>query len=59
MEHNFERLKAHILQFSNSQDFFAAQNEWKLVGIEIQEDGIVALRSSNQRALLYQKPVKW
>ncbi|EJO9911212.1 hypothetical protein NU785_002817 [Vibrio parahaemolyticus] len=38
MEHNFERLKEHILPLSNSQDFHAAKNEWKLVGIEIQED---------------------
>lgn len=38
MEHNFERLKAHILPLSNSQDFYAAKNEWKLVGVEIQED---------------------
>ena len=38
MEHNFERLKAHILLLSNSQDFYAAKNEWKLVGVEIQED---------------------
>lgn len=38
MEHNFERLKAHILPLSNSQDFYIAKNEWKLVGVEIQED---------------------
>jgi len=38
MEHNFERLKTHILPLSNAQDFFAAKNEWKLVGVEIQED---------------------
>ena len=38
MEHNFERLKAHILPISKAVDFFAAKNEWKLVGIEIQED---------------------
>ena len=38
MEHNLERLKAHILPLSNSQDFYAAKNEWKLVGVEIQEN---------------------
>lgn len=38
MEHNFERLKAHILPLSIAVDFFAAKNEWKLIGIEIQED---------------------
>jgi hypothetical protein len=38
MEHNFERLKAHILPLSSATDFYAAKNEWKLVGVEIQED---------------------
>ncbi len=38
MGHNFERLKDHILPLSNSFDFFAAKKEWKLVGVEIQED---------------------
>ena len=38
MEHNFERLKAHILPLSTATDFYAAKNEWKLVGVEIQED---------------------
>ncbi|MFU7503843.1 hypothetical protein ACA544_01570 [Vibrio cholerae] len=38
MEHNFERLKEHILPLSNSSDFHQAKNEWLLVGVEIQED---------------------
>jgi hypothetical protein len=38
MEHNFERLKAHILQLSNSTEFYSAKNEWRLVGVEIQEE---------------------
>ena len=38
MEHNFDKLKAHILPLSKSRDFYTAKNEWKLVGLEIQED---------------------
>lgn len=38
MEHNLERLKEHILPLSNASDFYVAKNEWKLVGIEINED---------------------
>lgn len=38
MNHNFERLKEHIFSLSNSQDFYTAKKEWKLVDIEIQED---------------------
>ncbi|EPX6970130.1 hypothetical protein ACJO15_23430 [Vibrio parahaemolyticus] len=38
MEHNFERLKEHILLLSNSSEFHHAKNEWLLVGVEIQED---------------------
>jgi hypothetical protein len=38
MDHNFEKLKEHILPLSNSPDFYTAKNEWKLVGVEIQED---------------------
>lgn len=38
MEHNIEKLKEHILPLSNSSDFYVAKNEWKLVGVEIQED---------------------
>lgn len=37
-EHNFERLKSHILPLSNAQEFYAAKNEWKLVGVELQEE---------------------
>lgn len=35
MEHNFERLKAHILPLSRSKIFETARREWGLVGIEI------------------------
>lgn len=38
MEHNFEKLKAHILPLSNSTEFYKAKNEWKLLDIKIQED---------------------
>ncbi|WP_018719511.1 hypothetical protein [Arhodomonas aquaeolei] len=38
MEHNFERLKAHILPLSNADDFDAARREWTLVGIEVSEE---------------------
>lgn len=38
MEHNFERLKAHILPLSIASNFYAAKNEWKLVDVEIHED---------------------
>lgn len=37
-EHNFERLKEHILPLSNATDWSNAKNEWRLVGIEVQED---------------------
>lgn len=38
MEHNFKRLKAHILPLSVSQDFNTARKEWTLVEIEISEE---------------------
>ncbi len=38
MEHNFERLKAHILPLSRANTFELARAEWKLVGVEITED---------------------
>jgi hypothetical protein len=38
MEHNLERLKAHILPLSNADDFDAARREWTLVGIEVSEE---------------------
>lgn len=38
MDHNFEKLKAHILPLSKASDFYNAKNEWKLTGVEIQED---------------------
>lgn len=37
-EHNFERLKAHILPLSNASGWSDAKNEWRLVGVEMQED---------------------
>ena len=37
MEHNFERLKEHILPLSQSDNFHIAKNEWKLSNIEINE----------------------
>ncbi|MDA3832071.1 MAG: hypothetical protein PF495_01610 [Spirochaetales bacterium] len=36
--HNFERLKAHIIPLSILETFNQAKNEWKLVGVELQED---------------------
>lgn len=38
MEHNFERLKAHILPLSLSDVFDVARMEWDLVSVEITED---------------------
>ncbi len=38
MEHNFERLRVHILPLSNADEFSVAKSEWKLVGVEIHED---------------------
>lgn len=38
MEHNFERLKGHILPLSNASEFHIAKNEWKLIGVEIHEE---------------------
>lgn len=38
MEHNFERLKAHILPLSSAMDFDAARREWILIGVEVSEE---------------------
>lgn len=38
MEHNFERLKAHILPLSHSEHFEVARTEWDLIGVEITEE---------------------
>ncbi len=38
MEHNFERLKAHILPLSKAKDFEQARKEWDLIGIEVSEE---------------------
>ncbi len=37
-QHNFERLKAHILPLSDGHDFNAARLEWKLIGVEVSEE---------------------
>lgn len=37
MEHNFERLKAHILPLSQAKTFELARREWELVGIEVRK----------------------
>jgi hypothetical protein len=38
MEHNFEKLKGHVLPLSQSDDFYHAKNEWLLVDVEINEE---------------------
>ncbi len=38
MAANKNQLIAHILPLSNAQEFSAAKNEWKLVGVELMED---------------------
>lgn len=38
MDHNVERLKAHILPLSHSSRFEVARTEWDLVSVEITED---------------------
>jgi hypothetical protein len=38
VEHNFERLKAHILPLSRSNVFEVARTEWELVSVEITEE---------------------
>ncbi|MBS0179163.1 MAG: hypothetical protein JSR20_10430 [Nitrospira sp.] len=38
MEHNFERLKAHILPLSRAKVFDVARTEWRLVAVEISEE---------------------
>lgn len=38
MEHNFERLKAHILPLSQAKSFEAARLEWRLVQVEISDE---------------------
>jgi hypothetical protein len=37
-EHNFEKLKAHILPLSESKSFEIARTEWELIEIEISEE---------------------
>lgn len=38
MEHNFEKLKEHILPLSKSDRFEVARAEWDLIGVEITEE---------------------
>jgi hypothetical protein len=38
MEHNVERLKAHILPLSEAPFFDAARKEWQLIGVEVSEE---------------------
>jgi hypothetical protein len=38
MEHNSERLKAHILQLSQSRSFDVARREWIFIGFDISEE---------------------
>ena len=38
MEHNFERLKAHILPLSKANNFEIARREWDLVDVELSEE---------------------
>ena len=38
VEHNFERLKTHILPLSRSEIFEVARTEWDLVSVEITEE---------------------
>lgn len=37
-DHNFEKLKDHVLQLSQASDWVNAKNGWRLVGVEVQED---------------------
>ena len=38
MEHNFEKLRAHILPLSESPSFELARSEWQLVDVEVSEE---------------------
>jgi hypothetical protein len=38
VEHNYERLKAHILPLSSAKIFELARKEWELVGVEITDE---------------------
>jgi hypothetical protein len=38
LEHNFERLKAHILPLSKAKEFETARTEWKLIAVEISDE---------------------
>lgn len=38
VDHNLERLSAHILPLSHAGDFESAKKEWRLVGVEISEE---------------------
>lgn len=38
MEHNFEKLKEHILPLSYANEFHQAKNEWKLVDVQFDDN---------------------
>lgn len=38
MDHNFEKLRAHILPLSQARSFDAARKEWGLIGFEVSEE---------------------
>jgi hypothetical protein len=38
VEHNFDRLKSHILPLSVAKSFDEAKREWNLIGIEVSEE---------------------
>jgi hypothetical protein len=38
MEHNFEKLRSHILPLSAAKNFGEALGEWTLIGIEVSEE---------------------
>lgn len=37
-DHNFERLKAHIMPLSKAPTFEQARNEWKVIGVHIEKE---------------------
>lgn len=37
-DHNFERLKAHIMPLSRAESFEQARSEWKVIGVHIEQD---------------------
>lgn len=37
-DHNLESLKLHIIPLSNASEWNLAKNEWRLVGVEVQDE---------------------